>query len=150
MVALQVTIENTRVSQGVPCYILDSAKPIWKGELKDCDLVIGTRALADLGFHIVDAQGCEVTAEQDISPTHEIEPKFEKTNELEDKNNNTKEAANNETKPSQVLEVSLMHDLHLASHQTKGGNSSPYQKEENEPGPIGVVTPNESVLASKL
>ena len=30
MVALQVTIENTGVAQRVPCYVLDSAKPIWK------------------------------------------------------------------------------------------------------------------------
>ena len=56
MTALQVTTENTEVSQRVPCYVLDSAKPIWKGKLKDCGLVIGTNALADLGFNIVDAQ----------------------------------------------------------------------------------------------
>ena len=48
MVALQVTIENTKVSQTVPCYILDSTKPIWRGELKDCSLVIGTNALPEL------------------------------------------------------------------------------------------------------
>ena len=52
MAALQVTVENTEVTQMIPCYLLDSAKPIWRGELKDCGLVIGTNALADLGFHI--------------------------------------------------------------------------------------------------
>ena len=43
--ALQVTIERTRVVQSVPCYILDSSKPIWQGELKDCGMIIGMNAL---------------------------------------------------------------------------------------------------------
>ena len=149
MVALQVTIENTGVSQRVPCYILDSAKPIWKGELKDCGLVIGTNALVDLGFHIVDAQGCKVTAEEDTSPTHEIEPKSEKTSEQEDKNNNTKEAVNEGIDPAEVLEVILKHDLHLASQQTRVATVQLMKTYQGGENPIGVVIPNESVLASK-
>lgn len=38
MATLQVTVENTGVTQMIPCYLLDSAKPISR---------------ADLGFHIV-------------------------------------------------------------------------------------------------
>ena len=43
--------------QSVPCYILDSYKPIWQGELKDCGMIIGTNALEELGFSIVDSDG---------------------------------------------------------------------------------------------
>ena len=43
IVTLQVTVERTGVVQSVRCYILDSSKPIWQGELKDCGIVIGTR-----------------------------------------------------------------------------------------------------------
>lgn len=137
----------------MPCYILDSAKPIWKGELRDCGLVIKTNALAELGFHIMDAQGCVVTAE-DTSPTHEIESESEKTSETEGKNNDTNKVTNNETEPSEleVLVVFLEHDLHLASQQTRVATvqlTKTYPDEWKEGGPIGLVTPSESVLASK-
>ena len=72
MVALQLTVESTGASQRVPCYVLDSLKPIWKGELKDCALVIGTNALTKLGFSIIDAKGCIVTSEEDSSQQQEI------------------------------------------------------------------------------
>ena len=69
IVALQLTVEGTGISQRVPCYILDSSKPIWKGELKDCGLVIRTNAFANLGFSIVDAEGCIVISEENASQT---------------------------------------------------------------------------------
>ena len=39
--------------QQVPCYVLESSKPIWNGELKNCAMVLGTNALEDLDFCIV-------------------------------------------------------------------------------------------------
>ena len=53
IVVLQVTTERTGVVKSVPCYILDSLKPVWPGELRDCGVIIGTNALEELGFSIV-------------------------------------------------------------------------------------------------
>ena len=36
----------------VLCFVLDSSKPLWKGELTDCGLVLGTNNLRDLSFEI--------------------------------------------------------------------------------------------------
>ena len=146
MVALQVTIENTKVSQTVPCYILDSAKPIWKGELKDCGLVIGTNALSELGFHIVDAQGSVVKAEEETSLTQKAEPDSKLTREPEGENS-TKQASKSgkESTESEVLKVFLKHDLQLAAQQTRVATVqllNGYNKEEDNLVLTGVVTPN--------
>ena len=44
----------------VPCYVLKSDKPLWKGELSDCALVLGTNALGNLGFQITHPNGSAV------------------------------------------------------------------------------------------
>jgi len=66
VMVLQVTIEHTGMTQRVPCYILDSSRPLWRGELEDCGLVIGTNALANFRSQIVDSQECVVMAEEGI------------------------------------------------------------------------------------
>ena len=45
MVALDIVVEETKESRQVPCYVLESSKPIWSGELEDCAVVLGTNAL---------------------------------------------------------------------------------------------------------
>ena len=48
---LKIKIKGTSKSFNVPCYVLQSCKPLWNGELYDCALVLGTNALEALGFH---------------------------------------------------------------------------------------------------
>lgn len=48
MVALDTVVEEIKESQRVSCYILESSKPIWQGELNDCELVNRTNTLAKL------------------------------------------------------------------------------------------------------
>ena len=49
VVALNIQIEATGVTKEVLCFILDSSKPLWKGELEDCGVVLGTNSLQGLG-----------------------------------------------------------------------------------------------------
>ena len=95
IVALQLTVQGTGASQRVPCYILDSSKPIWKGELKDCGLVIRTNAFANLGFSIVDAEGCIVTSEENASQTHGIVENTIQATEPQDNNVTIQETVEN-------------------------------------------------------
>lgn len=53
VVAMDIVIEETKESQQVPCYMMESSKPIWAGELDDCAVVLGTNVLEGLGFNIV-------------------------------------------------------------------------------------------------
>ena len=55
--------------QQVPCYVLESSKPIWNGELKNCAMVLGTNALEDLGFCIVTNKGRKVKPEGVAEPS---------------------------------------------------------------------------------
>ena len=63
VVALDVAVEKTEETQQVPCYALESSKPIWKGELENCALILGTNALGRLGFNIVYSDGTTVKPE---------------------------------------------------------------------------------------
>ena len=134
---LQVPIEHTGMSQRVPCYILDSSRPLWRGELEDCGLVIGTNALANLGFQIVDSQGCVLMAEvgigspqmvakdsKEVSASKDRNGNPQETNSIvaqptEDENRNLQEADEDVVQPAEVVEVMLKHDLHLSSQQTR-------------------------------
>ena len=40
LVLLEVTVEDSGMTQQVPCYVLDSSKPIWQGEVSNCSLVL--------------------------------------------------------------------------------------------------------------
>ena len=57
VVVLKITIEGTSTTFNVPCYVLQSCKPLWNGELYDCALVLGTNALETLGFRITHPSG---------------------------------------------------------------------------------------------
>ena len=101
IVVFQLTVEGTGASQRgasqrVPCYILDSSKPIWKGELKDCGLVIRTNAFANLGFSIVDAEGCIVTSEENTSQKQGIVETPIPATEPQDNNTTMQETASRE------------------------------------------------------
>ena len=50
LVTLKVSIEGTDITLQVPCYVLNSNKPLWNGELWNCGLVLGTNCLEKFGF----------------------------------------------------------------------------------------------------
>ena len=60
MVFLQMEIDETGQNLNIPCYVLESDKPLWNGELKDCAVLLGTNALVDYGFEVSHANGLPV------------------------------------------------------------------------------------------
>ena len=57
VVVLKLVIEGNSTTFNVPCYVLQSSKPLWSGDLYDCALVLGTNALETLGFRITNPNG---------------------------------------------------------------------------------------------
>ena len=57
VLVLRITSEGTNATFDVPCYILQSSKPLWKGDLEDCVLVLDTNVLEVLGFRIAHPNG---------------------------------------------------------------------------------------------
>ena len=57
VVVLKLTIEGNSTTFNVPCYVLQSSKPFWSGDLYDCALVLGTNVLETLGFRITKPNG---------------------------------------------------------------------------------------------
>ena len=137
IVALQLTVEGTGISQRVPCYILDSSKPIWKGELKDCGLVIGTNALANLGFSIVDAEGCIVTSEENASQKQGIVEASIEATEPQDNATVQKTVENGDTASSPTNGVYLARAAYLIPGQSKVVQVNITSCK----GDIGVITP---------
>ena len=60
MVMLKITIIRDSKSFTVPCYMLKSDKPLWKGELNDYALVLGINALGNFGLQITHPNGIAV------------------------------------------------------------------------------------------
>ena len=60
LVVLKITIDGASTPFYVPCYVIQSCKPLWKGELYDCALVLGTNGLETMGFRITHLNGNSV------------------------------------------------------------------------------------------
>ena len=48
--ALNIQVEATGVTKEVLCFVLYSNKPLWKGELTDCEVVLDINCLVNLGL----------------------------------------------------------------------------------------------------
>ena len=60
LVKLEVVIEATGIKLTVPCYVIDSTKPVWQGDVKNCGMIMGTNALSAFEFHISHSNGIEI------------------------------------------------------------------------------------------
>ena len=74
LVVLKITIDGASTPFYVPCYVLQSCKPLWKGELYDCALVLGTNALETMGFRITHPNGKSVDSAGKCQPMRTAEP----------------------------------------------------------------------------
>ena len=120
MVALNIEVEATKVAKNVLCFVLDSSKPLWKGELTDCGLVLGTNSLKDLGFEITQPNGTAV----DPHVTGEGEKTVTTDSPVETNSTDTP-PSKTEVQPMPVKEsevehqISLCKNLRLGPHQTQ-------------------------------
>ena len=60
LVNLKVVIEVTGKSLKMPCYVIDSTKPVRKGDAKNCGMFMGSNALVGFQFRILHANGIKV------------------------------------------------------------------------------------------
>ena len=73
IVLLKVQVMDTDILREVPCYVLDSSKPLWGGEVNDCCIVIiGTNALGSLGFDITHSDGTTVVPATIVEPQSKL------------------------------------------------------------------------------
>ena len=57
LVKLEVSVEGTGKTLQVPCYVMSSSKPLWRGGLWNCGLVLGANCLEKFGFAIAYPNG---------------------------------------------------------------------------------------------
>ena len=55
--SLKVLVEVIGKSLKVPCYVIDSIKPVWRGDTKNCGINMGFNALVAFQFHNLHANG---------------------------------------------------------------------------------------------
>ena len=60
IVRISVSLEATGKSLQIPCYVVDSTKPLWQGAVKNCGLVLGTNAIVGFGIQLVHTNGTTV------------------------------------------------------------------------------------------
>ena len=121
IVVFQLEIDETGQNLETPCYVLDSSKPLWQGELKNCAVLLGTNALTEFGFGLFHSNGV---------PIHPI-------------------GKDQSREESSTLHVVLKKSVHLKPRCTKWVQAT-VDTDSSTPASLnwyGVVTPNEKVLA---
>ena len=98
---IMTVIEETKESQQVPCYMLESSKPVWGKELEDCAVVLGTNVLEGQGFNIVHQNRTVVKSEGQL-------------NGFTEQKNST----------SEMLAISLSHDNYTSRLSSDQGSKS--------------------------
>ena len=136
VVRLQITSTDSEEPHQVPCYVLESSKPIWNGELKNCAMVLGTNALEDLGFCIVTNKG------RKIMPEGVAEPSGQEEDRTVTESNKPKEEP-----PTQVRLV-LEKELYLGPQQSKLAKVKVIG--DHKKGHVYVVEPHEGMLAERM
>ena len=44
----------------MPCFVIDSAKEVWRADAKNCGMIMGSNAFAAFQFCILHANGVEI------------------------------------------------------------------------------------------
>ena len=60
IVFLSVLLEARGKSLCIPCYVVDSTRPLWEGAVKKCGIVMGTNAIVGFGIQLVHKNGATV------------------------------------------------------------------------------------------
>ena len=56
-VTLNMEVAVTQANHEISCFVLDSSKPLWQGELWDCGVLLGTNALVEFGIEVTHSDG---------------------------------------------------------------------------------------------
>ena len=79
LVNLEVVVESTGKSLKVPCYVIDSTKPVWRGDANNCGMIMGSNAFVAFQFRILHANGIEILPVNSVKllvvdPAMQLEP----------------------------------------------------------------------------
>ena len=149
---LQIMRNNTKFPDGekqhqVPCCVLESSKPIWNGELKNCAMLLGTNVLSDLGFCIISSDGSKVLPEEVAESNEQCDKSIEDKLSVE-KPSDTGE--NTDKCKSSHVRLVIEKELHVGPQQTKLARVKVVGEQKTDPGFAGVATPREGILAEKM
>ena len=129
IVLLSVTLEATGKSLLIPCYVVDSTRPLWKGAVRNCGLVLGTNAMVGFGIELVHTNG--MTVQPVYRDSELVEPA---------KKNVTRVVLSGVTRigpqETKFVRVNMVQS---------GGINEPPQVIANA---SGIVSPNEDILAN--
>ena len=127
VVLISLTLEATGKSLQIPCYVVDSTRPLWQGAVKNCGLVLGTNAIVGFGIQLVHENGMTI---QPVSGNAEsVERAAEKVTRVV--LSGVTQIGPRETKcvKAKVVQTSGTDDTQPAADLT------------------GVISPNETILA---
>jgi len=114
-----------RVYRVYPCYILDSSKPIWRGELQTCGVLLGTNALEALWFQITQAN----TAVEPDPDVKQSEPTC---------------SSRGNVHPS-MLQIALIKELHLGPHEKQVVRAKLNLVSQQTKGVVGILGPKSNL-----
>ena len=144
VVRLQITTMDGEKQHQVPCYVLESSKPIWNGELKNCAMLLGTNVLSDLGFCIISSDRSKVLPEEVAEPNEQCDKSIQDKPSVE-KSSDTGE--NTDKCKSSHIRLVVEKEFHVGPQQTR---VKVVGEQKTDPGFVGVATPREGILAEKM
>ena len=79
LVNLEVVVESTGKSLKVPCYVINSTKPVWRGDANNCEMIMVSNAFVAFQFRILHANGIEILPDNSVKslvvdPAMQLEP----------------------------------------------------------------------------
>ena len=132
---------NGEEQHHIPCYVLESLKPIWGGELKNCAMVLETNGFEDLSF-------CYFTNKE---KRVKLEGAVKSSGPREGRNRSAvKEPHKPKEEPRTQITIVLEKKQHLGPRQSKVAKITLNGGHNVRQGQAYVVEPHEGMLAERL
>ena len=164
IVVISVMIDATGKSLRVPCYVLDSGKPLWQGTVRNCGLVLGTNAMTALDMKVLHSDGKVVhpdpsNCEEPVKEAHPSEGPTESSPDHSEKPKSTEGMTGADSQPNLesaerldlVTRVILSQVVHLGPRQTKDVKVELQQTAgmDSSVEMLGIIVPDEECLAER-
>ena len=126
-VKLNMEVAATQANHEISCFLLDSSKPLWQGELRDCDVLLRANPLVEFGIEITHSDGTV------IIPSSLKTPEGTQGSHEDDK--------------VKILQLSMEKTVHLMSQQSKWVKATVDVPEDTKF--VGVMSPKANTLGGK-
>ena len=153
IVTVSVMLDSTGMSLSVPCYVLDSVKPLWRGTVRNCGIVLGTNALTAFGMQVMHSNGEAVRPDDNVHPSGTGQETLEETEEPEQLIHPAEEVVptdQTDGKPEYKVRVLLSQVVHLGARMSKEVRVEIVQPATQDAHiGLGVLVPEEGCLAER-